>query len=246
LLWIVLASLALGFGVITHLDVGIGDEDVHQFQINWFLQGRYEIFEYVTVLPLYHLVVAKLAQWTGLTSLDGLRFVHMVFAAGAIPAFFMLCRTLYPAQAATRTLQFLFIPFLFPLFFLTYTDLPALLFVFLMLERTLRQKYLGASVLALIAVAMRQPNIVWVGFAGGLIALYTAEEMSVRLRAEQGKRGLQNPEYLMRVWHRAWYLVGVVIIFAAFVIWNGGVAMGDAEQHKLSLNLSNLYFCRST
>ena len=104
LLWLfVLASLVLGYGVITQLDVGIGDEDVHRFQMNWFVQGRYEIFEHVTVLPLYHLVVAKLAQWTGLTSLNGFRLVHLVFAAGAIPAFFMLCRALYPAQASTRT-----------------------------------------------------------------------------------------------------------------------------------------------
>jgi alpha-1,2-glucosyltransferase len=45
LLWlIVLASLALGYGVITQLDVGIDDEDVHRFQMSWFVQGRYEIF----------------------------------------------------------------------------------------------------------------------------------------------------------------------------------------------------------
>ena len=54
LFWlVVLASLALGYWLITHLDVGIGDEDVHRFQINWFVQGRYELFEHVTVLPLY-------------------------------------------------------------------------------------------------------------------------------------------------------------------------------------------------
>ena len=42
---------------------------------------------------------------------------------------------------------------------------------------------------------------------------------------------------------RGWLLLLVVFAFGAFVLWNGGVAMGDVEQHPLSLNLSNLYFC---
>ncbi len=171
-------ALALGYAVITRLGVGIGDEDVHRFQIDWFLQGKYELFEHVTVLPLYHLVVAALAQFSGLTSLNGLRLVHMVFAAAAIPAFFALCRALYPAQAAGRTAQFMFIPILFPLFFLTYTDLPALAFTFLMLERTFRRKYLWAAVFALVAVAMRQTNIIWVAFAFGLVALQVAGDLA--------------------------------------------------------------------
>jgi alpha-1,2-glucosyltransferase len=50
----VLVALAVGFWTISHLDVGIGDEDVHRFQINWFIEGRYEIFQYVTMVPLYH------------------------------------------------------------------------------------------------------------------------------------------------------------------------------------------------
>ena len=245
LFWlVVLASLGLGYWVITYLDVGIGDEDVHRFQINWFVQGRYEFFEHVTVLPLYHLVVATLAKWTGLMSLNGLRLVHLLLAAGVIPAYCMLCRALYPSQAALRTLQFMFIPLLFPLFFLTYTDLPALLFTLLMLERTLRQKYAWAGVFALVAVAMRQPNIVWAAFAVALIALHTAREMGVGLHPGAGatERGVLHPKYWFTLLRRSQYLLLVFAAFAAFVIWNGGVALGDAAQHPVALNLSNAYF----
>ena len=239
-----MASLALGYWVITHLEVGIGDEDVHRFQINWFVQGRYELFEHVTVLPLYHLVVATLAKWTGLTSLNGLRLVHLVLAAGVIPAYFMLCRALYPSQVALRTVQFMFIPLLFPLFFLTYTDLPALLFTLLMLEHTLRQKYAGAGVFAAVAVAMRQPNIVWAAFAVGLIALHTAREMGVSVRSDSSAtgRGVLDSRYWFTVLRRTQYLLLVFAGFASFVIWNGGVALGDAAQHRVALNLSNAYF----
>lgn len=246
LFWLlVTVALALGYAVITRLAVGIGDEDVHRFQIDWFLQGKYELFEHVTVLPLYHLVVAALAQFSGLTSLNGLRLVHMVFAAAAIPAFFVMCRALYPAQAAGRTAQFMFIPILFPLFFLTYTDLPALAFTFLMLERTFRRKYLWAAVFALVAVAMRQTNIIWVAFALGLVALQVAGDLagSSPSGASGNRRARPALEVLPETLRRGRYLIGVFLAFAVFVLWNGGVAIGDAEQHRVALNLSNLYFC---
>ncbi|MBP6724001.1 MAG: hypothetical protein KA137_04140 [Halioglobus sp.] len=246
LLWVLVPlGLGLGYAVITRLAVGIGDEDVHRFQIDWFLQGRYELFEHVTVLPLYHLVVAALAQFSGLTSLNGLRLVHMLFAAAAIPAFFALCRALYPAQAAGRTAQFMFIPILFPLFFLTYTDLPGLAFTFLMLERTFRRSYPWAAVFALVAVAMRQPNIVWVAFAFGLVALQVAGDLagSSPPGASGGRRAGAVPGLLPETLRRGRYLIAVILGFAVFVLWNGGVAIGDVEQHRVALNLSNLYFC---
>jgi alpha-1,2-glucosyltransferase len=244
--WLVaLVSLAAGYALITQLEVGIGDEDVHRFQMSLFVQGQYELFEYVTVLPLYHWVVALFAKWTGLTSLNGFRLIHMLFAAGVIPAFFVLCRALYPRHAAMRTLQFMFIPLLFPLFFVTYTDLPALMFTLLMLERTFRQKYLWVAVFALVAVAMRQTNIIWAGFAGGLIALQVAREMAVGLRPglSGGERGVMAPGYVREVLVRGKYLLLVLLLFVGFVAWNGGVALGDVEQHPVSLNLSNVYFC---
>ena len=136
-LWLLFPlCLAIGYGTMTYLDVGIGDEDVHRFQISWFIEGRCEIFQYVTMLPVYHLLMATLAKLTGLTSLDGLRFLHMLLAASVIPAFYLLCRRLYPDQAAVRALQLLLLPLAFPLFFVTYTDLPALALTLLMTSLT--------------------------------------------------------------------------------------------------------------
>jgi alpha-1,2-glucosyltransferase len=48
----VLAPLLLGYSVIAHLDQPIGDEAVHAFQVSWFMQGRFEQFEHVTVVPI--------------------------------------------------------------------------------------------------------------------------------------------------------------------------------------------------
>ena len=158
----------------------------------------------------------------------------MALAATAIPAFYLLCRRLYPECAAPRTLQFLFIPTLFPLYFVTYTDLPALAVTLLMLERVVARHYAWAAVFALLAVLMRQPNIAWVGFALALIACKVARDHG---------RGIFALDNLRAAARRGWLLLLVVLAFLVFALWNGGVAVGDVEQHPLSINLSNLYFC---
>ena len=240
----ILVSLLLGFNVVSHLSGGIGDEDVHRFQINWFIQGRFEIFKHVTMLPLYHGLVALLAKLTGLTSLNGLRFVHMVLAAGVIPAMYCLVRCFYPNEKMSRTLLLVFVPFMFPLFFLTYTDLPSLMLVLFMVERAWKRAYCWAAVLAFFAVLMRQPNIIWVAFVSCLVALNTAQDMRIgwRFRGKGKDLGLLDRAYLLQVLDRTKYFLLVFFLFAVFVFVNGGVAVGDAEQHPISFNLSNLYF----
>lgn len=243
LFWLfVLAALLLGYNIVTHLSGGIGDEDVHRFQINWFVQGRFEIFKYVTMLPLYHLVVAGIGKLTGLLSLNGLRFSHLLFAAGVIPAMFLLVKRVYPSEATARTLLLVFTPFLFPLFFLTYTDLPSLMFVLLMVERTWKQSYFPAALLALLAVLIRQPNVIWVAFCSCLIALNVAREQGRGLRFNRSPQGILSQQFIREVLLGNKYFIVIYIAFIVFVLVNGGVAVGDAEQHPISFNLSNFYF----
>ncbi len=235
---LLLAALLLGFDTISHLKGGIGDEDVHRYQIGWFMQGRFEIFQYVTMLPLYHLIVAAIAKLTGLVSLNGIRFSHMLFAASVIPAMYFTVKRFFPAEAIPRTLLLVFIPFFFPLFFLTYTDLPSLMVVLFMVERCWQRHYGVAGLLALAAVLLRQPNIIWVAFCSCMIALQVAREMQLRLILTN----VLNPKFLQQVLWRNRFMVVVYVLFVLFVAVNGGVAVGDAEQHPISFNLSNLYF----
>ncbi|SMF03613.1 Cation transport ATPase [Alteromonadaceae bacterium Bs31] len=245
LFWLMIfAALLLGFNIMAHLEHKIGDEAVHQFQINWFKDGRFEVFKYTTMIPLYHAVIAGLSKLLGLGSLNGLRFTNMLYAAGLVPAMFYLVRCFYPQESISRTLLLVFTPFLFPLFFITYTDLPSLMFVLFMVERAWKKHYFWAAVLALFAVLMRQPNIMWVAFTTCLIALNAAQEMSVglSLKGQGDRRGILDKNYLLTVLERIQYFLVVFLLFVGFVLWNGGVALGDAEHHPISFNLSNLYF----
>jgi len=243
LFWLlVFAALLLGFNVVAHLSDQIGDEAVHQFQINWFRDGRFEIFKYITMLPLYHAVVAAISKVSGLASLNGLRFSHLCFASGLVVAMVRLTACFYPQERYSRTLLLIFVPFVFPLFFLTYTDLPSLMFVLFMVERAWRKSYFLAALFALLAVLTRQPNIIWVTFTVCLIALNIARDRSVSLRFWGEGQTLADRDYLLEVLKTTKYFVVVFVLFIGFVLWNGGVAIGDAEQHPVSFNLSNLYF----
>ena len=222
-------SLLLGFNVVSHLKDTIGDEGVHSFQIRWFVDGTYQIFKYVTMLPVYHALNAMIVKVLGGTDINYLRFANMLLSLSVIPAFLALAKTFNAQQAYSRTLQFIFIPFLFPLFFLVYTDLLSLALALAMVERTLNKKYIWAAIFAFGAVFVRQPNILWVGYCG-LIILLEDE----KIEFSQG--------FLIAYLKKTWPFIIVIAAFGAFVVWNGGVAVGDAEQHQVSYNPSNFYF----
>lgn len=230
LFWLlIIVSLLLGFNVIAHLEEPIGDEGVHSYQIYMFINGSYEHFKYVTMLPVYHAANAVFVKIFNVSDLNYLRFSNLLLSAIVIPAFYSLTKTLYPDQACSRTLQFVYIPFLFPLFFLIYTDLFSLIFTLLMIERTLNKKYHMAGLFAFFAVFTRQPNLIWVGYCCLLILLDT-------------KFPLFSKSFFSSFLHNAWPLCSVILIFCLFVFWNGGIAFGDAEQHQVSLNISSFYF----
>lgn len=241
---LVVVSLLFGYTIITYLEGGIGDEDVHRYQIYWFLNGRFEIYKYVTMIPLYHATVAGLAKLTGLISLDGMRFVHMLISASVVPAMYRLVGCFYPQEAISRTLLLLFIPFFFPLFFLTYTDPLSLAVILFFIERAWNKHYITAGIVAFVAVLVRQTNIIWIGFTVLAVVLQIAQSSTsdFRWRLFFDRYALFNLNFLKTVIKPCLTFVPVIIAFIIFVFINGGVAVGDADQHQISLNLSNLYF----
>jgi alpha-1,2-glucosyltransferase len=225
----VLASLSLGYVVVLHLDEHIGDEAVHAFQINWFLEGRFEQFEHVTVVPIYHAAVAGLTSLLGLEGLHGMRFANLLLGAIALLAFFRLTRLFAQGQTQERSLLFMFMPFYFPLYFLIYTDMFALAAVLLMVERTVARSYKLAGLLALAALFTRQPNAVWLAYCAFLILM------------DGGKLEMSR-EFCRDYVRRAWPLLLSALAFGLFTVVNGGVAVGDTAQHPVSFNPTNVYF----
>jgi alpha-1,2-glucosyltransferase len=225
---VIIACLILGFNTMMHLPRGIGDENVHKFQIMWFVNGHYEFFKNLTMPPFYHAIIAILAKIFGSTH-NALRAEHLVIASFSIPVFYRLSLKFSENDPGQKTLQFFFLPILFPLFFLIYTDILSIIFVLITIERTLSKKYIIASCFGLLAVLTRQPNIIWVAYAFSVAVL---QEVDIKLIIKE----------LRHLTRKLWSYLVVFLTFIVFVIINKGIALGDASQHPISLNLSNLYF----
>jgi len=206
LFWaLVAASLLLGFNIISHMEKPIGDEGVHSFQIVMFVKGTYKIYQYVTMIPVYHALNAALvkiavgAELEYLQKLNYLRFANLLLGISVIPAFLSLAKYFYLALTL------------------------------FMIERTLSRSYKLAALFAFCAVFVRQPNLIWVGYCG-LIVLLREEKFSISL------------DFVLSYLKKVWPFTIVIGLFAVFVVVNGGVAVGDAEQHQVSFNPSNFYF----
>lgn len=226
-LWLAVALFAiLNFARLPH---EIADEGFHAPQVWLFTNGDYRITDGLTTIPTYHAAVAFLSRCAGLNSVTEWRIASSVVALLAIPLFYRLRKKLHPADAESRTQLFFLCPYLFPMFFVIYTDAWSLLFLLLSLERMLSGRPWQSAGAGLLALLIRQTNIIGLLFIVGLDYLRTHEGMPSRATILQFLRK-----------HVGMILVG--LLFAGFVVWNGGIAIHDKSQHPLSFNLANLHF----
>lgn len=208
----------------------VADERVHRLQIMTLLGGKLEILHKLTMLPGYHAVMALLAWGTDAQSASALRMLSALIGLPVIAIFHLIARQLAPRFAAVATLQFAFLPILFPLFFLVYTDAFSLLLVLLSVLLVLRHRRHAAAAVAILSVLVRQTNILCLVFVLGLAYL--------------GDHGLtlSREKLVLSLRQNLLFVLGLAG-FAVFVVGNGGVAVGDRWAHPLALSLGNVYLC---
>lgn len=103
-----------------------------------------------------------------------------------------------------------------------------------------------AAATATAALAVRQNYIVWFGFAALLLAIEVARSPVMTV---VGGRIVANARALLSrataadlVARAAGYIVGLGL-FAAFLAWNRGIAVGDREMHPFpTVQFGNIYF----
>ena len=91
-------------------------------------------------------------------SLGAARVAVLAVSMATIGAFYRVARLLDSSSAGLRVLQFVFLPILFPQFFLAYTDVTGLLFVVLMVWAALGRRYGVAGLCGLLAWLVRQQH----------------------------------------------------------------------------------------
>ena len=224
--------LAFTFTIMLNLRSETADEGFHTPQIWGFYNGDFRVAKELTMIPAYHAVIAGLLKATDTFSVKFARFLHLLLSALTLPVFYHICKTLQQKQPDTRTLLFLFCPIILPFFSLIYTDIPSILMVLVAFLLTIQHRYITAAVFGLLAIVMRQTNLIWVAFCCVFILI---EHLQVS--------GLTH--WRQQIWpltRKIWPFALVGISTITYFYLRGGVAVGDSHQHQISFNLSNLYF----
>ncbi|HEY5811175.1 MAG TPA: hypothetical protein VIT23_00800, partial [Terrimicrobiaceae bacterium] len=208
----------------------IADEGYHLPQISGFLRGNFQTSPDIAVSPVYHALMAGILKLFGAQSVAEARLVTFLGSAASIWFFYLIVWRLWPEERYLRTAQFVFLPILFPMHFLIYTDTWALAFVLIALERALADRAWQSATAITLAVLMRQPNIVW---AGMIWTLLVWQPNSFRATVDAIK---------VR-WYQTTLPFALVFAgFAAFVLSNHGIALGSPQLHPIAFNPANLWF----
>lgn len=226
----------------------LADEPHHIAQVRLLMRGEWRLVPSLTTFPGYHALIAALGSLFGNGDLPSLRLYSFTLSIVALATLFVLARHGRDGRPLERLLQIAFLPILFPLFFLVYTDVVALLFFALALLLQERRCYWLAAAAATVTLAIRQNYIVWFGFAALLFTLEVARGQVLAGTMAPGgvlagaRAVLSGKTVTELITKGAGYGVGLAL-FAAFVVWNGGIAVGDRAMHPFpTVHLGNVYF----
>ncbi|EJT97967.1 hypothetical protein DACRYDRAFT_111484 [Dacryopinax primogenitus] len=132
--------------------------------------------------------------------------------------------------------------------FLYYTDLGAVVFALGAIVAAKRGQSGLAALLGTVGCLFRQTNIVWLGYAASLQALEILHRPSPsKPHLADPTLSLTSPTLLLRtllslpslclsrlpeLLSHLWPYVLPLTSFCAFVLWNGGIALGDRAHHE--------------
>jgi alpha-1,2-glucosyltransferase len=207
------------------------DELDHFSQISLFLRGQFRILTGLTTIPGYHAIAAIIMRALGADSLDAARMVNAAAGLLAAAGFHALRRALWPGTETLATAQFLVLPILVPLFFLIYTDVPALALLLWATLATLHDRHRLSAALLVVLMGVRQHEVMWAGFLAILGAW--------PLWAEHGWKAWRS------MMARAVPYLLPVIGFLVFWWWNGSISLSrhEAAIHPdFGLHAGNMCF----
>ena len=187
------------------------DEQLHYAQFERYVAGNYV----TTTAPAggFAATAAIFAKLTGGSTKEDIRLFSLLISGATMLLFLSLVRAFEPQASTMRTLQFVFFPILFPFWFLIYTDVYALMWLFLALLALTRDRVHLTGILMIVSLLVRQTYIVWLA----LLGLWTVIVNSAAPLRQIVTRGTS-------------FVIGAVL-FLLFVLVNGGIAVGDQDIH---------------
>ncbi|KAL4518927.1 hypothetical protein Ndes2437B_g04811 [Nannochloris sp. 'desiccata'] len=246
--------------ITLHVPEPYMDEIFHIPQTQRYFNGQWTNWDpKITTFPGLYLIGTGVGRLLGSCSILILRSVNVLLAVACVPIFYHLAAATDPKRTKNQLIMMTLVCCLYPLHFfytfLYYTDVASTFFTLSAWLAARKQRYRLAGLLGGFAVLMRQTNAVWVAF----IAARSVIEICL-LHYKQGStsKGTGNSTSLVtdillvlqRAWtlrsallRLLWPLISVVFTFAGFILYNGGIVVGDKDNHVPVRHLMQpLYF----
>src|SRR3989338_2871616 len=209
------------------------DEQAHFWTISNFCRFDYTIPDFLTTIPGYHFFGGFFGYLTSCTE-SSIRFFSLLVSLASVFVFYSICKQMNVKHKKEKSLQFLFLPILFPFFFLIYTDVLSVLFVLSMFYFLLREDYILSGTFGLLSFIVRQNNIIWIIFC----LVYILIDLKDKKTFLEKTREIFSKRFLIK----AYPYLAVLLIAFIFIIKNGGVVLGDKEKHPdLFFGPMNIY-----
>lgn len=227
---LLLILVTLGGGAWLIKDTGpLVDESGYYVALMDLLDPSLRLGRIGSVLPGYIATLAGFVLATGQKSGEALRIYTTILSFFTLLAFYVTSKKIRQDNAFLKTFQFLFFPALFPFFFLIYSDIYSLLWIFLTLLALLNRRFWIAGFLGLMSVFVRQNNIIWCVF---FMMIIYAENYAPGVSRDKIKRWAKD----------CFSFILAGIFFGGFALANRGAVYGDRAFQSVTLNLNNIAF----
>ncbi|XP_076243819.1 alpha-1,2-glucosyltransferase Alg10 [Calliopsis andreniformis] len=247
------------------------DEVFHVPQTLQYCSGNFTQWNpKITTLPGLYLLAALILSPSGLCNIFYMRFINLL---GVFLNFYLANNIIKQLSITGLTQRWnnwirlavayniMFFPPLFFWHFLYYTDIISINAVLLMLLLHLRKMFKMAAFVGLLAVLIRQTNIIWVAF----IAIEHAFDLlDYKMNKSISREQSCSITYLkllwkkiVEEWNRGWTVfvkfiaqmciallpyATVCLVFLAFIIWNRGIVVGDKTAHIPTVHVPQLLY----
>ncbi|KAL7321349.1 glucosyltransferase [Mucor circinelloides] len=208
-----------------------------------------------------------------LCTVNTLRFTNIMFSTGLYFTLVSLVNTLYPAtkhdwRAKMYALTLAWFPVGFFYNFLYYTDPGSTWLVLQSYLLVKKKRYSLAGLVGMISLTFRQTNVIWLCLFMVVAIIDTLSHLGDSKKNEDVSALLYNPtcasiQQPVQVVQSIFSLISSTLTniktvlpniltfllgiasFAVFLVWNGGIVLGDRSNHAAGLHFPQLFYYSS-
>ncbi|ORZ02452.1 alpha-2-glucosyltransferase Alg10 [Syncephalastrum racemosum] len=247
-----------------HVPLPYMDEIFHIPQAQQYCQNRFDIWDPMITTPPGLYLASRILVTLPWFACDTrtLRATNLVFASAIYAVLAQLIKLHHPTVPASArqlyTLALACFPVLSFFYFLYYTDAGSTLFVLATYLRVKQRHYLSAGLFGIVSLLFRQTNVIWVVFCTALAAMdilqargklqpvlykdVTTPFQAIKVMLEFVAAALKD---LPTLCCQLSVFVSAILGFAAFLVWNQGIVLGDKSNHVAGLHFPQLMYLSS-